>query len=260
MTANGREADSEMVGRTLCDIAQLLESAHGAGGRMRCALELLGTLVPYQQCALLDAEAGFDPRLLAFPALPPDEKDALANVLIRLFGKMLEERALKTKPSPAPWPAHLAVPLIGAGEVIGILFVQRDEGNYQKQQLRVLSLVAAQLAAYLTMLRARAEVAGREQESAQRAARSALGPKDELVSRVAREMRTPLATAMAWVRILGSGNLGSDELARAAEAIERSVRTQAHLVGELRDSSSIVALESRLDEGLVVLEAPPRGE
>ena len=241
MTEEGRAADSGMVGRTLCDIAQVLESAQGAGGRMRRVLELLGELVPYQQCALLDAEAGFDPRLLAFPALAPDEKDVLAHALIRLFGKMLEERALAPGPSAVPWHAHLAVPLIGLDEVIGVLFVRRDEGTYEKEDLRLLSLVGAQLAAYLTMLRARAEVAGRawELENAQQAASSAPRTKDELVNLVAHELRAPLATAMAWVRVLGSREMAPDERARAVEAIERSVRAQTKLVDHLVDLAFI---------------------
>lgn len=259
MTGEGRAADSGMVGRTLCDIAQVLESADGADERMRRALELLGELVPYQQCALLDAEAGSDPRLLAFPALPPYEKDLLTNALIRLFGKMLEEGALAPEQSSGPWLAHLAVPLIGI-EVIGVLFVHRDEGKYQKQDLRVLSLVAAQLAAYLTMLRARTEEVGRARalESAGQATSSAPRSQDELGNLVAQKMRAPLATAMAWVRVLGSGVLAPAERTRALEAIERSVRMQAQLLGKLLDSSSIPALESGSDEPPIIPDAADR--
>jgi signal transduction histidine kinase len=264
MTGKGRQADSELVGRTLCDIAQVLESTHGAGGRLLGALELLGKIVPYQQCALLDAEAGSDPHLLAVPPLPPDEKGGLTSALIGLFGKMLEERALAPEPSLPPWQGQLAVPLVGLGEVIGVLFVRRDEGTYQKQELRVLSLVAAQLAAYLTMLRARAEVSGRgrELENTQQIAQSALRA-DALVKLFAHEMRTPLVTAVAWVRLLGSRDLAPAERARAVEAIGRSIRTQARLVDELLDRSSIPGEELRLDlrtlEAAGLAEAAPEG-
>ena len=250
MTGRGREADDgEPVGRTLCDVAQVLESAQGAEERVRDALELLGNLVPYQQCALLEAEAGFDPRLVAFPAMPPGEQSELTDALIKLFGKMLEERALAPGPSPVAWGAHLAVPLIGLDEVIGVLFVRRGEGTYEKRHLRLLSVVAAQLAAYLMMLRALAKESGRtkELEDAQRAAESALRAKDQLVNLVAHEMRTPLAAAMAWVRVLGSRALTRDERARAVEAIEHSVRTQTRLVGDLLDLSSITAEQLRLN-------------
>jgi signal transduction histidine kinase len=248
MTGRGREADGEL-GRTLCDIAQVLESAQGEEGRLLRALELLGKLVPYQQCALLEAEPGFDSRLVAFPAMPPEEKNGLTDALIKLFGKLLEERALAPEPSPLLRGAHLAVPLMGLDEVIGVLFVRRGEGTYEKRNLRVLSLVASQLAAYLMMLRARAEEIGRAQEleDARRAAESALRAKDELLDLIAHELKTPLAAAMAWVRVLGSLDLTREERSRAVEAVERSVRTRARLVGDVLDLASITAGALRLD-------------
>jgi signal transduction histidine kinase len=248
MTALGRESDAEL-GRTLGDIAQVLETAQGAAGRVRSALDLLGKIVPYQQCALLEAEPGCDPRLVVLPDMPTGGKHKLTGALTKLFGKMLDERSLSPEPSPMLWGAHLAVPLIGLDEVIGVVFVQRDEGTYDKRSLRLLSLVAAQLAAYLMMLRARAEETGqaKELEVARRAAESALRAKDEFVNLVAREMGTPLAAAMAWVRVLAKPDLAQGERARAVEAIERSVRTQYRLVGDLLDLSSRAAEELRLD-------------
>ena len=248
MTGRGREADSEL-GRTLCEIAQVLESAQGAEGRLLHALELLGKVVPYQQCALLEAEAGSDPRLVVLPAMPPEEKNELTDALINLFGKLLEERPLAPNRSPPLWGAQLVVPLIGLDEVIGVLFVGRGEGTYQKRNLRVLSLIASQLAAYLMMLRARTEEIGRGQEleDARRAADSALRAKDDLLDLIAHELKTPLAAAMAWVRVLGSRDLPRDERARAVEAVERTVRTRARLVGDILDLASIAAGELSLD-------------
>jgi signal transduction histidine kinase len=248
MTALGRESDTEL-GRTLCDIAQVLETAQGAAGRVRGALDLLGKIVPYQKCALLEAEPGCDPRLVVLPDMKTGEKQKLTSALIKLFGKMLEERSLSPEPSPMLWGAHLAVPLIGLDDVIGVLFVQRNEGTYDKRSLRLLSLVAAQLAAYLMMLRARAEETGqaKELEDARRAAESALRAKDEFVNLVAREMGTPIAAMMAWVRVLAKPDLAQGDRARAVEAIERSVRTQCRLIADLRDLSSIAAEELRLD-------------
>jgi signal transduction histidine kinase len=249
MTLRRHEADNKLVGGTLCDIAQLLESAQGAEGRVRGALELLEKLVPYQQCALLEAEPGFDPRLIALPALPPGERNLLTNTLVKLFGKMLEERALAPEPPPMTGGLHLTVPLIGLDEVIGLLFVRRGEGKYQKQHLRVLSLVATQLSAYLMTLRARAEEIKRvrELEDARRAAESALRARDELVDLISHELSTPFAAAMAWLRVLGSQDLTWDARARAVKAIERSVWTQSRLAVDLLGRSSMGAEEMRLD-------------
>jgi GAF domain-containing protein len=155
MTEPGREAGKELHGQALCDIAQLLESAEGAEGRVRGALELLRKIVRSARCALLEAEPGCDPRVLTCPILAPDDENELTGALVRLFGRMLEERAVSPGPSLARWTAHLAVPLIGRGEVIGVLFASRAEGGYELADLRILSVVASQLAAYLMILRAR---------------------------------------------------------------------------------------------------------
>jgi hypothetical protein len=129
MTTRRREAASlELFGRTLYDIAQVLESAEGAEERMRRALELLGQILPYDQCALLEGELGLAPRVLAIPALPPAEKGELTAALVKLFGRFLEEHTRAPGPLSTGPESRLAVPLIGLDEVIGVLFVRRGEG------------------------------------------------------------------------------------------------------------------------------------
>jgi hypothetical protein len=49
---------------------------------------------------------------------------------------------------------HLAVPLVGLDDVIGILFVRDGAYPYDERHVRRLSVVAASLAAYFSMLRA----------------------------------------------------------------------------------------------------------
>ena len=192
--------------------------------------------MPYQRCALLDAEPGCDPRLTTLPEV---EDDGLAAALVGLFGKLLEKRGVETGPPPRPeqGAAHLAVPLIGLDRVIGILFVRRENGTYDKLHLRLLSLVASQLAAYLTMLRSRGMELGHasELEDARKAARSAWRAKEELSGMVAQDMRTLLAAALAWVRVLGSPDSAPDERARAATVVERIFCVRDRLVDDLID-------------------------
>lgn len=244
----GREAAIELAGRTLCDIAHLLESAEGAEERVRGALELLGNVVPYRHCALLEAEPGCDPRVLAVPGMSPGEERELTVALVKLFGKLLEERALATAPTPPPWTSHLAVPLIGLDEVIGVLFVSRVDGAYDVANLRVLSLVAAQLGAYLMLLRVRMEEAARlrKAEESKRAVSAALRARATALTLVAEELRAPLEAAKAWLRMLGSRDLSPATRARAIEAVERSVRTQNRLVSDLSDVSSTAGLQLEL--------------
>jgi signal transduction histidine kinase len=248
MIMPGREAAIELAGRTLCDIAHVLESAEGAEGRVRGVLELLGKVVPYQCCALLEAEPGCDPRVIAVPGMPLDEERELTGALVNLFGKLLADHALAAAPSPPPWASHLAVPLIGLDEVIGVLFVSRVDGAYDVANLRVLSLVAAQLGAYLMLLRVRMEEAARlrKVEEAKRAASAALRARATALTLVAEELRGPFEAAKAWLRVLGSRNLSPAARARAIEAVERSVRTQNRLVSDLSDVSSAAGLQLEL--------------
>jgi signal transduction histidine kinase len=250
MTTRRREAASlELFGRVLYDTAQVLESAEGAEERVLRALELLGQMVPYDQCALLDAEPGLSPRLLAVPAMQPAERDEVTVALVDLFGELLEEQTHANGPLSRGSGSRLAVPLIGLDQVIGVLFVRCGEGAYEKRHVQVLSVVAAKLAAYLTMLRARAEETKRTRklEEVQRAAETASRAKDEFLKLVSEELKTPLAAALAWVRVLGSKELPEAERVRAVEAIERSVKAQAKLVDDLVDLAFIATEELRLD-------------
>jgi signal transduction histidine kinase len=235
MSGRGREiAILEVHGRALYDIAQVLESAVGAEKRVLRVLEILRQLVPYGQCALLEVEAGFAPRVLAIPALSPEEKNLLTDVLFKLFGTLLEERAQVSGPPPSTQlEAHLAVPLIGLGEVIGVLLVRRAEGVYVTRHLQALSVVAAQIAAYLTMLRAVAA------DMPNRA-------KQEFLNLMFGELRPPLAAALAAVRILGSKDLPEAERARAVEVIERSIGTQTRTIDEILEVSGFLTEKPHL--------------
>jgi signal transduction histidine kinase/ActR/RegA family two-component response regulator len=235
--------------RTLYDIAQVFESAEGSAERVLHVLELLRQLVPYDQCALLEAEPGREPCLVLMPPVPPDERDLLMETLMKLFGLFAEEH---TRAAPAPMRpsgAHLAVPLLGLDEVIGVLFVRRGKGAYEEWHLRALSVIGAHLAAYLTMLRARAEAAEltRQLEEARRGAETANRAKDEFLALVSHELKTPLSSTLTWAHVLRSKGTGEAERACAVEAIERNVRAQAKLIDDLLDLSCIATAELRLD-------------
>jgi signal transduction histidine kinase len=249
MTTRRREAASlDLFGRTLYDTGQVLESAEGVEERVLRALELMGQILPYDQCALLDAEVGLAPRLLVIPAMPRPEKGELTAVLVKFFGKLLEEHTRAPEQPSKGSESQLAVPLIGLDEVIGVLFVRRGKGAYEKLHLQILSVVAAKLAAYLMMLRARdAEIKrARDLEEARLATKMANRAKEELLKPVSLELKTPLAAALARVRILASKELPEAERVSVVEAIEHSVRAQTQLVEDLIDLASI-ATEVRLD-------------
>jgi signal transduction histidine kinase/ActR/RegA family two-component response regulator len=235
--------------RTLYDIAQVFESAEGSAERVLHVLELLRELVPYDQCALLEAEPGRKLRLILAPGAPPDERDRLMETLTKFFGLFVEEHAHPPQALARPPGVHLAVPLVGLDEVIGVFFVRRSEGEYQEWHLRTLSMIGAKIAAYLTMLRARAEAAerSRQLEEARHAAETANRAKDEFLALVSHELKTPLTSTLTWAHVLSSKGVPEAERARAVEAIERNVRAQAKLIDELLDLSCVATAELRLD-------------
>ena len=79
MMATTKMGGGEMIGRTLYDVTQLLESADRADERVRRVLELLRDLVPYEQCALLEARLGHEERVVLVPEPSADERVVLTR-------------------------------------------------------------------------------------------------------------------------------------------------------------------------------------
>ena len=122
-------------------------------------------------------------------------------------------------------------------------------GGYDEQHLRLLSVVAAELAAYFSMLQAfqREEARAEELAQAQRTVEAAGRAKDEFLALVSHELRTPLNSILVWADALRSKETSDGDRKRAVEAIERAVQTQAKLVADLLDLACIAAATLRLD-------------
>ena len=148
--------DPERVSRTLSDIAHVLASGRGPYARVLRVLELCRKLVPYDQCALLEVVSGGAPRVVMVPEPDARERAGLTDVLTRLYARLVDDNPHDPDVVQLPSRTHLAVPLVDQGEVIGVLFVRRVLGSYALGHLRALSIVAANLGAYLTIPRERA--------------------------------------------------------------------------------------------------------
>ncbi len=253
MTTATHEDAWELLGPTLHDIAQLLESADGADDRVRRVLELLRNLVPYERCALLEARLGGEPRVVMVPEASPDERARLTTTLIGIFGQLVDMKAGAGAPSARPKEApHLAVPLVGLDQVIGLLFVSSPVGDYTEVHLRALSVVAASLAAFLMTVRAAAELAeiARERDAARRRAESANRAKDDFLALVSHELKTPLSSILAWTHLLRHT---TDEVARALaiDELTRNVDVQGKLIDAILDLACIASAELRLSLRMV---------
>jgi DNA-binding CsgD family transcriptional regulator len=154
----GLSNPSGSVARTLYDIAQGFDSPLDAEPRLRRTLGLLRRIVPYDRCALLEVPAAGAARLVIEPDAPENRK-GLARVLTRFLTALTNEppRAARWLPPDVahlvPCASHLAVPLVGLDLVLGVLFVSQRGAAYTDDDLGLLSIVASQIAAYLTACR-----------------------------------------------------------------------------------------------------------
>lgn len=85
-----------------------------------------------------------------------------------------------------------------------------------------------------------AQAARREGEAANRM-------KDEFLATVSHELRTPLNAVLGWVHLLRTGKLDTPTTGRGLESIERNVRLQAQLTGDLLDVSKALTGKLQLD-------------
>ena len=149
---------SGSVARTLYDIAQGFDSPLDAEPRLRRTLGLLRRIVIYDRCALLEAPAAGAARLVVEPDAP-ENREGLGRVLTRFLTVLTDEppRAAHWLPPDVahlvPCASHLAVPLVGLDLVLGVLFVSQRGAAYTDDDLGLLSIVASQIAAYLTACR-----------------------------------------------------------------------------------------------------------
>jgi len=224
----------QLVARTLYDIAQGFDWLLDPEPRLRRALRLLRRIVPYDRCGLLDMPAVGGSRLVVEPDAP-EERDGVARILRRFVAVLTDEAH---RPFVPLWASssHLAVPLVGMDRVQGILFVRGTE-VYTENHLRLLSVVAAQIAAYLTACRLREQEAQIvvDHEAARVAADADSRGKDEFLAMLARELGKPLTPIrLAMLTIRGQAER-DPAVQRAKDVVERQVESLRQVLGALLD-------------------------
>ena len=258
------------VARVLYDITQGFDSPHDPEPRLRRALGLLRSIVPYDRCALMETSAGGPGRIIVAPD-SPEESERLSRVLTRLL-TILTAEAPPPPPPPPPPPArwlpedvahlvpcasHLAVPLVGLDRVLGVLFVSHpDIDAYADDDLRLLSIVGSQIAAYLTacQLHEQDRQVVTEHEAARTTAEAESRAKDEFLAMLAHELRNPLmAVRIAMQTILGQAQR-DPIVQRARNVAERQVKHLMRLVDDLVDVSRLTRGKIELHKESVTLQ------
>ena len=248
------EAELRRSARTLSEIAHTLESADDADERVQRALELTRDLVPYRRCSLLKAFPGTSQVLFVVPELSAAEQGPLRATLTRLFRLVAHAEEIGRSSEGL---RHLTLPLMGLDEVIGLIRLEPSgDTSYDAQHLRLFSVVAAQLGAYLTMIRLREEDARRTEELT-----AAHDFQQLLVGIVSHDLRSPLSV----ITTMASSLLRKVDDPQKAKAIERVLRsaeranriindlldvTHIRVTGELRVSRKHIDLLALLKEVL----------
>jgi signal transduction histidine kinase len=236
-----RDLGPRRASRVLADIAHALDSAERAVERITQVLELLARLVPYDRCALLHPGPPRTPELFARPEPAAEERAPLVARLTSLLRLMADEPDTQRGGAVVPWPVseervHLAVPLVGLDQVMGVLFVERAGPEaYDEESLSLLAVVAAQLAAYLTTVRLAHEEA-RAHEFQQL-----------LVGIVSHDLRNPLGVVIGSAGML-LPRVQDPRLAKFVERILANAQRASRIVSDLLDLT-----RTRLGAGIPIV-------
>jgi len=111
----------------------------------------------------------------------------------------------------------------------------------------VQGLLLTAVVSELRSARRSAERQTRIAQAARRDGEAANRMKDEFLATVSHELRTPLNAVLGWVHLLRTGKLDRDMSTRGLETIERNVRLQAQLTGDLLEVSKALTGELHLE-------------
>jgi len=92
-----------------------------------------------------------------------------------------------------------------------------------------------------------------QEQMARTAAESANRTKDEFLSIVSHELRSPLNSVLGWTQLLRKRNFDAAQTAHALEMVERGAKLQAKLVEDLLDISRIAAGTFKLNISPITL-------
>jgi len=139
----------------------------------------------------------------------------------------------------------LVVPLIVRGQVIGLLTLDDTKANAFSDEIRLLTIVAAQAAVAIenAQLYESLQVSYHDLEEAYDALRELDRMKSELIQNISHELRTPITFIRGYIELLQDGDMG--ELNSEQEAALDIVAGKASVLSRLVDD--IITLQYQKD-------------
>lgn len=126
--------------------------------------------------------------------------------------------------------SYMIVPLIVGGQIFGtITFATASSNRYYTEADLSLAKDLAQRAAIAV-----------ENARLYRQAQEANRLKDEFLTTLSHELRSPLTAMLGWIRLLNDRNFDKATTAKAMATIERSAWSQVHVVEDLLDVSRMI--------------------
>ncbi|HVZ71224.1 MAG TPA: HAMP domain-containing sensor histidine kinase [Polyangia bacterium] len=193
--------------------------------RLSRSLELLRRLLDGDRCSLLFFNDEGERALVCTPPAAPGEASLLKARLARLL--LADDPGAKNADDRARH--ELALPVVGLDEVLGALLLERRGAG--ERELRLFSLVAAQLGAYLTMLRLHRQAVELDRF------------KREMFAVIVHDLKNPMAAIMGTVHYLAHDLREAPEDVRAGLAdVQSACNRIQRLVANLLD---LARLEER---------------
>jgi signal transduction histidine kinase len=220
---------------TIAEIARTLESPHGAADRITHVLGLIQGLVPCDRCALCTKPGHREGSLAVVPDLAGPDRAHLAEFLQGIL-QFMEGTDGRSRSFDSR--THLALPVIGQDEILGVLLVDREGGDeYESHHLRLLSAVCSQLGAYLTMVRLHHDSAtqttllvDREQQL-----RGTARFREEFIGVIGHDLRNPLAAIRTGVHLLAKRAALDPPDVALVERVASSADRMSRMIDDLLD-------------------------
>jgi PAS domain S-box-containing protein len=141
-----------------------------------------------------------------------------------------------------------STPLLSrSGQLVGMISTHWNKPHRPSDRdFRVFDILARQASDLLERKSSREQALERERAARVEAER-AVRMKDDFLATVSHELRTPLNAILGWSHVLKRDIRNPENVATAAEVIERNGRLQAQLIEDLLDMSRVLSGKMRLD-------------